>query len=240
MHIHYIYRVRAINSAGRSAWTAEVGGDTGSSSRASLGWEGHRLRRHAARQRSAAVAAHHRQRGHRDAGDPRRDAGRGERGGVRVHGRYPEHRPGKTGTITLRFTAAALGVRRAQLLITSNAVNSPNPVWLKGTGTAPLLPGLGISPGSLSFGRQTLGSSQGAQAITLQNTGRAALRIGSIRIEGADAGDFSLANDGCSGGRLAPGIVCTLNIRFTPTAAGSRSAVLVIESGAGTARTPSP
>ena len=64
--------------------------------------------------------------------------------------------------------------------------------------------------------------------MTLQNTGTAPLDLRSLTIAGANAAEFALAADGCSGSLLQPGDICTLNLRFTPAAVGTRSASLIV------------
>src|SRR5262249_56081212 len=54
---------------------------------------------------------------------------------------------------------------------TDNAAGSPQSVGLTGTGVAPAI---GLSPSSLSFSNQLVGTSSAVQAVTLSNTGTAA------------------------------------------------------------------
>jgi probable HAF family extracellular repeat protein len=140
--------------------------------------------------------------------------------------------PGEDRTIVVRFTPAARGTRSATLGIESNAPGSPNQVALTGNGLAPLV---SISPGSLDFGAQAVGTINNAQAVTIQNTGDAPLDIQSVRLAGADPGDFAIVGDGWTGSHLVPGQIATLNLRFTPTTAGDRSASLVVQDNAASA-----
>ena len=85
---------------------------------------------------------------------------------------------------------------------------------------------LTVTPGASASPSQTVGTTSPAQAVTLQNPGTGAASISSI---GA-SGDFAQTN-GC-GGSLAAGASCTINVTFTPTAAGARTGTLTITSNA--------
>src|SRR5262249_42453184 len=82
-------------------------------------------------------------------------------------------------------------------------------IW---NGAAPVV---GLSPTSLNFGNQLVGSSSAAQSVTLTNSGAATLTISSI----SASGDFSQTNTCPSS--LGPAANCTISVTFTPTAAGS-------------------
>jgi hypothetical protein len=71
-----------------------------------------------------------------------------------------------------------------------------------------------------------VGTSSTAQALTLANSGNETLNISSVQI----SGDFAQVNN-CPA-TLAPNASCTLNITFTPTASGARSATLTINDNA--------
>lgn len=83
-----------------------------------------------------------------------------------------------------------------------------------------------IAPSSLSFGSQVLSATSPSQAVTLSNTGNAAVDISGIQI----SGDFSQTNN-CSAS-LGVGANCSINVSFTPTAMGSRTGTLTITSDA--------
>src|SRR5207249_3349017 len=69
-----------------------------------------------------------------------------------------------------------------------------------------------------------------AQAVTLSNTGSAALSITSIAITGTNSGDFRQTNN--CGSSLAAGSSCAINVTFTPAATGTRSATLTVTDNA--------
>ncbi len=86
-----------------------------------------------------------------------------------------------------------------------------------------------LTPSSLSFAPQAVGTVSAAQTLTLQNTGQGAVTLGTPVVS---AQDFSVSN-GC-GSTLAQGASCTLSVVFAPTATGGRSATVSI-----TTNTPS-
>jgi len=74
----------------------------------------------------------------------------------------------------------------------------------------------------LSFANQLVNTSSATQALTLSNTGTAALTVNSIGV----TGDFSQTNN--CGTTLASGAACAINVVFTPTATGARSGSLTL------------
>jgi hypothetical protein len=74
---------------------------------------------------------------------------------------------------------------------------------------------------------QAVSTTSATQTITLTNTGNATLSINGITVSGADAKEFSIGTSTC-GQSLAAGANCAIPVRFTPAAAGSRTAALTI------------
>ncbi|GHO50225.1 N,N-dimethylformamidase beta subunit family domain-containing protein [Ktedonospora formicarum] len=134
--------------------------------------------------------------------------------------------------ISVSFTPASQGGKSATLTISDNASGSPHTASLAGNGVVPT-PGITINPLSLDFGTQNLNLASGSKALTLSNNGTAFLTISSIGISGTNAGDFSQGNNCPTGSSsLAPNASCTINVTFTPTSLGSRSATLTINDNA--------
>lgn len=133
---------------------------------------------------------------------------------------------GSTCTISVTFTPGATGSRTASVSITDNAAGSPHTVGLTGTGTAPAVT---LTPASLPFASQTVGTTSSSQSSTLRNSGTAPLTISSIVMAGANAADFAQLND-CplSPATLAVNATCTISVTFTPGATGARSASVSI------------
>jgi len=130
-------------------------------------------------------------------------------------------------TISVTFTPLASGIRTASVTITDNASGSPQTVSLSGTGTAPVD---GLSPTSLAFGNQSVGTPSTAQTATLSNTGNGTLSITSLALTGTNASDFAQTNT--CGSSVAASAKCTISVTFTPSASGSRAASLSITDNA--------
>lgn len=131
-------------------------------------------------------------------------------------------------TISVTFTPSAAGTRTASVTITDNAGDSPESVALSGTGIG--VPQVTISPSTVAFGNQNVGTTSAAQNISVSNTGTAALSITSIILGGTNPGDF--AETTTCGASLAAGSSCAISVTFKPTAAGSRSASVSISDNA--------
>src|SRR5207247_7361126 len=97
---------------------------------------------------------------------------------------------------------------------------------LSGTGVASVT----LSPTSLTFPSQNVGITSAPQAVTLSNSGSAALSISSIAITGANGGDFAQTNN--CGSSLAAGSKCTINVTFAPAATGTRTGTLTVTDNA--------
>jgi|GEM_PF-885360 len=135
-------------------------------------------------------------------------------------------------SVNVTFTPAAAGTRTGSVTITDNASGSPQSVALTGTGAAAGAPAVTLSPASLTFNSQTVGTRSAAQAVTLTNSGSATLTITSIAVSGANGSDFAQTNN--CGTSLAANASCSINVTFTPTAAGTRTAsVSVTDNAAG-------
>jgi hypothetical protein len=90
-------------------------------------------------------------------------------------------------------------------------------------------PAVTLSPTSLSFGSQSVGTSV-TQNITVTNSGSATLNITSASVSGTNSGDFTVA-DGCTSS-IAPAGTCTISVKFDPANTGSRTATLSIADNA--------
>jgi hypothetical protein len=91
-------------------------------------------------------------------------------------------------------------------------------------------PEIGLSPNTLSFGKQTVGSNSKAKSIALKNRSSAPLKITGIAVSGTDPGDFVQTNSCPVQIPVASG--CTISVEFSPKAEGTRSATIVISDNA--------
>jgi probable HAF family extracellular repeat protein len=132
---------------------------------------------------------------------------------------------GASCNISVTFKPTASGMRAAALRITDNVAGSPQQVTLSGIGTTAKL-----SPVSLSFSTQAIGTTSAAKNVTLTNVGATTLTITSIAVTGTNAGDFVQTHT--CGSSLAAGATCSISVTFRPTASGARSAALSITDNA--------
>ena len=87
-------------------------------------------------------------------------------------------------------------------------------------------PGVSLSPPTLSFATQTIGTQSAFQPIMLTNTGNSTLRISSVLVGGSFNGDF-LQSSNCIGS-LNAGSHCEIKVIFAPTGTGSRTASVLV------------
>lgn len=132
---------------------------------------------------------------------------------------------GASCSISVTFTPTAGGTRTGTLSVVDNASGSPHTTSL--TGTAPgAPPGVSLSPPTLSFSPQLLGTVSTSQQVKLSNSG-----TGSLSISGITAnGDFSQTNN--CGSSLAASASCSISVTFKPTAGGNRTGNLSISDNA--------
>jgi hypothetical protein len=127
---------------------------------------------------------------------------------------------GASCTINVTFAPTSGGTRSATINVGDSGAPRLQGVTLKGTGTF-----AGLSPTSVSFGNQGVGTSSNPQTVTLTNlsSGTTFSSI-KIAITGVNGADFSATSD--CGSTLAAGAHCSIKLVFTPQATGSRRGTL--------------
>ncbi len=135
--------------------------------------------------------------------------------------------PAQTCQVKVKFTPTLDGTRTASLLIPNNTFGVVQPVILTGYGTI-----VSLSPARLDFGSGAVGTTREPMASTLKNVGTVTLNITKISIGGPNKTDFSQTNT--CGATVAPGTSCSIDVTFTPSATGPRSAsVTILDDGNG-------
>ena len=95
-----------------------------------------------------------------------------------------------------------------------------------------------LAPTSLTFSSQTVGTTSAPQGVTVTNTGTGTVTFTGFTVTGANSADFGVPLPNSPAmcnplqGTLAAGASCTINVLFTPTATGTRTATLNIADGA--------
>jgi hypothetical protein len=131
-------------------------------------------------------------------------------------------------TVSVTFmprTTTPVATVNINVLVAAPATNVVVPV----TGTL-LVPTFTISPGTVSFGTQSVAGGQKLQTVTITNTSTAPLRITGISRLGGDATQFPAPTHNCpiSTTSLAGGASCTVTARFDPTTAGLKTTSLQV------------
>ena len=124
-------------------------------------------------------------------------------------------------TINVTFSPTATGSRTGEVTIADNAQGSPQTIQLSGNGATPA-PAVTLSPDTLTFADQTVGTTSAPQTATLKNSGSATLNITSI----ATTGDFAETNN-CPAS-LAVGASCAVSVTFAPKSSGSLTGSLTV------------
>jgi hypothetical protein len=141
--------------------------------------------------------------------------------------------PGAHCTISVKFQPNTKGVQSGAVRVTDNAPGSPQTIPLTGTGTF-----VQLTPTTLDFGTQPVGTKSLPETITLTNKGGVAVTITSISTTGVDPKDFAETNN--CGKSVASGTSCFIRVTFKPLAKGQRTAaVSVSDNGGGSPETVS-
>ncbi|MCL2661119.1 MAG: choice-of-anchor D domain-containing protein, partial [Acidobacteriaceae bacterium] len=133
-------------------------------------------------------------------------------------------------SLLVSFNPQYVGPESGTLIV--NDEYGTQTVALTGTGVAP--PGVSLAPSQgLTFAATGVGVASATETVTLTNNGGLPLAISSL----STTGDFAVTANGC-GATLAPESACTVQVGFTPTAAGERTGTLtVIDSAPGSPHT---
>ena len=134
---------------------------------------------------------------------------------------------GTSCTANVTFAPTVPGPYAGTLTVNDDSFNL-GPVQtlaLTGTGTAPAA---SVTPASLSFQSQVIGSTSNARTITLTSTGTGPLTVTTV------IATAPFNQTGTCIGTIAPGSTCTISVTFSPTAIGAASGSVTITDNAGT------
>ncbi len=125
--------------------------------------------------------------------------------------------------INVVFTPTVSGMRTGTLTVSFNG-NIPSQ-------TIPLIGDAGasavsLSPTSLTFSDQAVGTTSGVQQVTVTNSGTGPLMLLSIQT----SAQFAATNT--CGGQIAAAGACTIQVTFTPSASGPQTGTLTIADNA--------
>jgi FtsP/CotA-like multicopper oxidase with cupredoxin domain len=131
---------------------------------------------------------------------------------------------GASCTVSVTFRPTAFGgvaTKTATLTVSVAAPATAQTVTLSGTIVVPTFT---LAPASLTFAKQKVNTTSAKQTVTLTNTGAAPLGLRGITRGGTNASSFAQTNS--CGTSVAAGATCAIDVTFTPTRAGTRTATL--------------
>lgn len=148
-------------------------------------------------------------------------------GGVAVLSHFDTVMPGHTATnLPASFPSASTSYA-VYFVAEDNAGNLQAAPFVVNVSTAAPPPTIGFNPISLTFGNQSVGTTSGAQNVTLTNAGGSALAISSIT---STNNAFAVTNN--CGTSVASGASCSLGATFSPVTATTLLASIVVASNA--------
>ena len=134
-------------------------------------------------------------------------------------------------TFSVSFSPTTTGTLNESLTVTDNAAGSPQTAALTGTGTAGSVT---LTPTSLNFGNQAVGTTSAAQTVTVTNVSSVTVSISSI----STSVPFAETNN--CGSALTAGATCMISVTYSPSVSGTQHGTLsVSDSGAGSPQTAS-
>jgi Putative Ig domain/Abnormal spindle-like microcephaly-assoc'd, ASPM-SPD-2-Hydin/Transmembrane protein 131-like N-terminal len=129
--------------------------------------------------------------------------------------------------LLLTFSPVVPGSVTGALTLNDSGSNSPQTLKLIGTGVLPVT----LSPASLVFPAQSVGTTSAAQTVTITNEQAAILTLNAP----AASGDYIVVTAGSTpcGATLAALASCTVGVEFSPTATGTISGALTVSYAGG-------
>jgi sugar lactone lactonase YvrE len=124
--------------------------------------------------------------------------------------------------INVKFTPSIASTESALLTITDTA--GTQTVDLNGTGVT--APGFSVSVSTIPFGNQQKTVKSSAISVMVMNNGHAGLTISAVTVSGANAGDFAISANSCSGATVAVNTTCSVSVTFMPSTTGAETASL--------------
>jgi hypothetical protein len=92
------------------------------------------------------------------------------------------------------------------------------------------IPAVSLGSTAVAFGTQFVGTPAAPQAVALTNSGTAVVDITGIGVTGTNSADFSQTSS--CGTSLVSDATCSLDVKFTPSATGSRVATIQVTDNA--------
>lgn len=126
-------------------------------------------------------------------------------------------------TLSIVFQPLNSGATQGSLTVVDGA--GTQTVRLSGTGQSPATDT--VSPGSLTFGAQEIGTTSASQAVTLTNSGDASL----TEVQAVGTGDFTVVNT--CGTSLSGHASCAIEVSYVPGRVGGETGTLTVTDALG-------
>jgi N-acetylneuraminic acid mutarotase len=140
--------------------------------------------------------------------------------------------PGAECDVSVNFTPTTSGPLSEDVTLKDENLNNGSSTQLipvSGTGGAAVVPIAGLAPSPVTFTGQVQGTTSLPMAVTLSNTGSAALTGITPSITGTNPGDFAIGTGAnACGTSLAANSSCSIYVTFTPAGTGGFSATLSV------------
>jgi hypothetical protein len=134
--------------------------------------------------------------------------------------------PAATCDLTVTFKPTAEGTANGLISLNDSASSKPQAIELSGAGTI-----VELSPQTLNFGDQKVGTKSAPLPVTVTNTGSTTITISGISLGHANLTTFSETNN-CRK-QLSPAASCTVNVTFLATKTGPINGILKISDNGG-------
>jgi Tol biopolymer transport system component len=131
-------------------------------------------------------------------------------------------------TINLMMSPTKEGSEKTVLTVHENGFHGVDvAATISGTGGTPAL---APDPGGAEAHAMVVGERDEPITFKINNVAFTPVKIGAIRLQGANPTDFVIATNSCSGHLVAAAGNCTIDLVFAPTAGGRRTASVVVSS----------
>jgi hypothetical protein len=126
-------------------------------------------------------------------------------------------------SFTVTFTPQQAIKYSATLQITEDGGGSPLKIAMSGSGTY-----VTLSPSPVAFGAVSVGSNSSLAVTLTNNSPTTAITVSKATMGGTNKADFSATLGSTCSSVAAAGGTCTITVKFTPKATGSRTAIMSV------------
>jgi hypothetical protein len=128
-------------------------------------------------------------------------------------------------TVSVVFKPKTTGAKKGALIIQDSDPSSPQIVGMTGTGTSLVV----LTPSSLTFPAQAVGTTSGLAKVTLTNNTGVSLTLSSPAVTATVPFAVGMGPTSCSNGQVvAAGQTCFIYVDFTPTSVGYPTGTLSV------------